>query len=122
MKDANRVDKGLSTGLALFSVGLGLVELFAPRALSRFIGLKPQPMVIRAMGMREIASGVTMLARPESAAGPSSRVAGDVMDLAVMGSSPRLMFGGRKRTSIAILAVVVVAAVDLLAQRRLSAR
>src|SRR5262245_52070928 len=115
MKDVNRFDKGLSTGLALFSVGLGLVELIAPRALSRFIGLKPQPLVMRTLGMREIASGITMLARPESAAGPSSRVAGDVMDLAVMGSSQRLMFGGRKRLTVAIIAVVAVAALDLLA-------
>ena len=114
------VDRTMSKGLAWFSLGLGAAELFAPNALSRVIGLKPNPGLMRALGMREIASGVAMLARPQSPRGPSARMAGDIMDLAVLGTAPRRRRGRNAGLTIAIAAIVAVAAVDLLASQRLA--
>src|SRR5690348_10037685 len=81
MSDMTRTDDGLSTGLALFSLCLGTVELLAPRWLARVIGVDVSPGTMRTFGLREIASGITMLAQPESPKGARSRLAGDVMDL-----------------------------------------
>jgi hypothetical protein len=121
MNQLTRFDKGLSTGLAVFSVGLGLAELLAPRLVSRAAGLNASPGTVRALGLREIAGGVGMMARPASAAGPTARVAGDVMDLAVLGASRRRPFGAR-RLLAAIIVVAAVAAVDLLAAQRFARR
>lgn len=121
MNDMSRLDKGLSTGLAVFSLGLGLAELVAPRTLSRIAGVKASPGTMRALGLREIAGGVAMLARPASPMGPTARVAGDVMDLAVLGTAKRRNFAAR-RLLAAILVVAAVAAVDLLAAQRFARR
>ena len=121
MHSRNATDRRLSTGLAWFSLGLGLTELFAPRMLSRAIGLKPRPKMMRALGIREIATGVGMLSKPRSALGPRARVAGDVMDLAVLATSPRSRRGAMSPGLItAVVAVAAVAAVDLYASRRLA--
>ena len=45
-------------GLGWFSIGLGLVEIVAPRRLARFLGVRNHGVLFRIMGLREIASGV----------------------------------------------------------------
>src|SRR4030095_7016786 len=55
--DAQRLDQAL----AAFSIGLGLVELLAPRRLGRLIGAGEHPALLRLCGLREIASGVGLL-------------------------------------------------------------
>ena len=69
-------DGTLPKGLAYFSLALGAVEVLAPKLLSRTIGLEPQPAMMRALGLREIATGIGMLSLPGSPAGPGARVAG----------------------------------------------
>jgi hypothetical protein len=122
MESINRADKSLTTGLAIFSLGLGLVELIAPRFLARAIRIDVKPGLMRAFGLREIATGIGMLARPGSAVGPSARVAGDVMDMTVLAKAPRAQIGGgTTRLAVAVMAVTGVAALDLLAAKRLAA-
>lgn len=120
MEGLTRFDKRLSTGLALFSLALGAAELIAPRALSSAIGLKTRARTLRTLGVREIASGIAMLARPRSSLGPTARVAGDVLDLVVLGASRRKRFARGSKLTLAILAVAAVAALDLLASQRLA--
>src|SRR4051812_33107954 len=72
-------DEQLATGLGWFSIGLGLVELFAPRALGRMIGAGEYSSLLPVLGMREIASGVGILRQERPVASLWSRVAGDGM-------------------------------------------
>jgi hypothetical protein len=108
--------------LAYFSIALGAVELVAPNMLSRAIGLQPKPGLMRALGMREIATGLGMLSLPRSPAGPGARVAGDAMDLAVIGLGAGLGAGTRGRRLAALLAVAGVMALDIYATRKSAAR
>jgi hypothetical protein len=48
---------GLARSLGWFSIGLGLAQLIAPRALSRLIGVPSRPLIFALLGLREIASG-----------------------------------------------------------------
>ncbi len=78
----------VARGLGWFSIGLGLAELGAPRSLARMIGVNDDDdnrNTLFALGLREIASGVAVLARPRSALPMWNRVGGDMMDLAPAG-------------------------------------
>ncbi|HTW37341.1 MAG TPA: SRPBCC family protein [Steroidobacteraceae bacterium] len=148
----------IAAGLGCFSIGLGLLELLAPRTLGRLIGLEHRPrlwrwarhagldrwvsgadaaharryvrrqlprtlsglssteaLLIRALGLREIVSGVGILTRPRPAAWLWSRVLGDAMDLSLLG----LALSSRRSTSPRLIgataAVLGVTALDVLA-------
>jgi len=114
--------RSLATFLGWFSVGLGVVELLAPRGLARAIGLRPSGATmatLQGLGLREIASGVGILSNPESKEWVGTRVMGDVMDLALLGVA--LVKSERPtRTAIASAAVLGVGALDLLATEQLA--
>ena len=67
-------------GLGWFSIGLGLSEILAPRALGRAIGVGHGPLkggIFRGYGLREIAAGLGILSRRRPAAWTWARFAGD---------------------------------------------
>src|SRR3982751_6444075 len=110
--------------LGWFSIGLGLAEVLAPRALGRAIGVGYGPRkgsTFRAFGLREIAAGVGILSRRRPAAWMWARVAGDLIDLASLGASLGMRRRSRDRARIAgaIGAVVGVTALDYLTARHL---
>jgi len=112
---------GLSRGLGWFSVGLGLAELAAPRALARAIGVDPRGhtgVAIRAMGARELANGLGILARPQRSLPLWARVAGDAIDLAFLAWALGARRTHTQRLVGAIASVAGVAALDVLASRR----
>ncbi|MBN8910312.1 MAG: hypothetical protein J0H99_27760, partial [Rhodospirillales bacterium] len=74
-------DEPLATFLGLFSLGLGLWELTDPRGVAEASGV-PYPGILRAYGVREIASGLGILSNRRPAGWLWSRVAGDVLDVA----------------------------------------
>jgi uncharacterized membrane protein len=75
----------LADGLGWFSIALGLGELLVPGTMSSLVGAKSRHgMLMRFLGLREIAAGVMILSGAR-AAGCWSRVAGDLMDLALLG-------------------------------------
>lgn len=83
--DIDQTGVKLGTGLGWFSIGLGLVELLAPRAMSRLIGVADDgkaPWIVRAFGLRDIAAGATFFVKPNNQIAPWLRVAGDALDLA----------------------------------------
>lgn len=79
----------LARGLAWFSVSLGLVEVLAPRLVSRLVGGRGENAnLIRLYGMREIVSGMMIFGQGERpAAGMWSRVAGDAIDIATLAAT-----------------------------------
>lgn len=116
------MDRGLAKGLGWFSIGLGLAGLAAPRFVRRLIGLRDvrgASPVVRAVGAREIASGVAILSMPGRSRPVWSRVVGDAIDLALLGWAMRDVCTKRGRATAAMGVVAAVTAVDVLAAVRL---
>lgn len=66
--------------LGWFSIGLGALQLGAPHAIARFLGMQGREGLVRVYGLREIAAGMTSLSTDKEA-GLWSRAGGDVMDI-----------------------------------------
>lgn len=114
-------DEALARGLGWFGLGLGMMELAAPRSLARFLGVGERDGLIRVMGLREIASGVGILAKPRPTAGIWSRVGGDLLDLSLLGAALGTSVR-RGRVLASLAAVGGVTALDVLAGDRLARR
>ncbi len=110
----------LARFLGWFSIGLGVAEIIAPRQLADLIGVENRPSVFRMMGLREIGSGVAILSQDQPASGVWSRVAGDMVDLALLGTQLDSDNPEREKTLAATMSVLGVTAVDLYTAKRLS--
>jgi uncharacterized membrane protein len=73
-----------------------------------------------ACGVREMATGMGLLTRPRPASFAWGRVAGDALDLAVLGKALTSDHGGRSRVAAAAAAVVGVTILDIVAGVKLS--
>jgi uncharacterized membrane protein len=113
-------DRALAQTLGWISIGLGATELLAPKALGRTIGVGDHPTVMRALGAREIVSGLGLLSGRAPGLWAWARVAGDVMDLALLGAAAREPNADTKRIATAASAVLGVTALDAYSGRRLS--
>ena len=107
----------LVRALGYFSIGLGALELFAPGALSRFLGVERKGLV-RGFGLRELVAGVGILAADRATPWIFSRIAGDALDLAALGLA--IARGRRRNAILATTAVAGVTALDVLAGQRLA--
>jgi len=119
------LDRRLAKGLGWFSIGLGLVELAAPRMVRRLIGLTDRRgpnLIVRAVGAREIANGVAILSMPGRSRPVWARVVGDAIDLGLLGWAMRDLCKNRSRLIGAMAAVGAVAAVDVMVGKRLTGR
>ena len=113
--------KKLANGLGWFSIGLGLSELLAPRAIASITGVSKQRTgLIRLYGLREIAAGIMIFSQENPAAGLWSRVAGDAMDLASLGNAARSPNASRGRIAFATANVLAVTALDVICAKQLS--
>ena len=114
--------QSLAGFLGLFSIALGAAEMMAPRSMARLIGLEDTPDTesrLRAFGAREIGSGIAILMQPQSSVPVWSRVAGDALDLAVLGANLGPDNPDRDRTMAAAAAVLGVTALDVICAQRL---
>lgn len=123
--DADRGTGGekLANFLGLFSIGLGLAEALAPGAMSKIIGIKNNDAnrtVLRLMGVREITHGVGILSKQQPEKWVWSRVAGDALDLALLGKALANPDNDRGRTLFATANVLAVAALDVMCAKQLS--
>ncbi|MEH3148184.1 MAG: cyclase dehydrase [Methylobacterium frigidaeris] len=115
----------LARGLGWFSIGLGLAELLAPRALCRAIGMEGRETLVQAYGVREVATGIAILASHDPTPWIWGRVGGDALDLATLATgfehdNPRI--GGLTLATAAVVGVTVadvVCAQGLAADKRL---
>jgi hypothetical protein len=65
----------LARALGWFSIGLGVVELFAPRRVTETLGMEGHETLVRSFGIREIMAGIMNLS-VEKNAGLWARVVG----------------------------------------------
>lgn len=105
-------DRTMARGLAWFGIGLGLAELFAPRRVAGATGLEGHEGLIQLYGLREIASGAAILAAAEPERRLGLRVAGDILDGAVLAARAAPSNPRRGRTLAAALAVAPVIILD----------
>jgi len=108
--------------LGWFSIGLGLTEMLAARPLAACIGLdEGRAGLLPLMGVREIFTGLGILGskgRPTECVW--GRVAGDALDLALLGSALLADDTDKGRVTVALAAVAGVTALDLLCSGQLS--
>ncbi len=128
----------LGPSLGWFSLAAGVASLLMPGRVARAAGLLSNLgtlRAMRAMGLRELASGAGILMRPQRPGWLWMRVAGDAMDLALLGLSGRRAAasaaagaryaGSRQRLLFTSAALAGVTVLDMLAayeQGRLQAR
>jgi uncharacterized membrane protein len=119
----------LVNGLGLFSLGLGTAQLVAPDTMNRMVGADDDPRN-RALqrwlgGARELAVGTGIESRRRPAVWMWTRVAGDLLDLGMLGAlvvSPGRPRDARRRAAVVTTTVVGVLAADFVAALRLSRR
>lgn len=104
----------LARALGWFSIGLGITELAAPGHLARMLGLDGKEGLIRAYGVRELASAVPTLSVDKSV-GLASRIAGDVLDIVTLASALHRDNPKRGNAAAATALVVGVTLLDLAA-------
>ena len=113
--------KRLAKGLGWFSIGLGLAELLAPRAIANISGVSNKHTgLIRLYGLREIGAGITIFAQKHPTEGVWSRVVGDALDLTSLGvaaTNPEAKLG---RVAFATANVLAVTALDVMCAMQLS--
>jgi hypothetical protein len=121
-------DTELGRGLGWASIGIGLTELLAPQQVENMLGLKDMPErrgTIRVLGVRELCHGIGILTEREAnrkmKVGVWSRVAGDVLDSALLGIAA--MKTNKPVAFAAVSAAVLgIGLADLICATRLSER
>ena len=114
-------EERLANGLSIFGIGLGLAELTVPRRLAKTIGVPSEHhRIIRAMGLREIASGISILMQRTPTAGLWLRVAGDLIDLTCLGAAAMSKRADHRRIAATTAAVVGATALDFVCAQQLS--
>jgi len=106
--------------LGWFSIGLGLAEIVAPRKLAELIGVEDNPTMFRMLGLREIGSGIAILSQEKPAGALWSRVAGDLLDLALLSTRLDSENPSREKTLTATMSVLGVTALDIYTAKSLS--
>jgi uncharacterized membrane protein len=105
----------LTRTLGWVSLGLGVAQLAAPRAVRRFAGAKDRPATMATVplvGARELVHAATLVPFRRPSAWVCTRVAGDVLDLVLLARAAR--GGHRRRTAaLAMAAVAGITAVDV---------
>jgi len=115
--------ESLADFLGVFSLGLGLAQFLAPQTMSKICGIKDaegNASFMRALGAREISHGVAILSRQQPEKALWSRVAGDALDLALLGKVMANPENSRGRALFATANVLAVTALDVMAARTVS--
>jgi uncharacterized membrane protein len=123
-EDRGTGGESLADFLGMFSVGLGLAEVVAPGIVARVCGIDHEDdrnrSTIRAMGLREIGHGIAILSNQQPEKAVWSRVAGDALDLALLGKALSNPDNDRGRTLFATANVLAVTALDVMCAKQLS--
>ncbi|MBE7210738.1 MAG: hypothetical protein INR65_06935 [Gluconacetobacter diazotrophicus] len=115
-------DASVARFLGWFGIGLGIAELLAPAAVARASGLSGRERTLRWFGLREIASGIVILAARDPARWLWLRTAGDALDSGVLAAASRAGRPDRSRAMLATLAVSPVVVLDTIYTARAVSR
>ena len=112
----------VARGLGWFSIGLGIAELFAPRAVARLCGgTGKHTGLIRLYGLREIGAGLMIFSQGRKpVTGVWSRVAGDALDLATLAAAAVHPRTNKAGVAFATANVLALTAVDVMCAQALS--
>ncbi|HYF22019.1 MAG TPA: hypothetical protein VD929_01340 [Caulobacteraceae bacterium] len=111
----------LSGALGLGAIGLGVLGTFFPRRVAGFLGIPAnRASVVALFGLRELATGYSLVSDPTMAPTLWARVAGDVFDAAVLRAADNPSNPKRDNARAALAFVLVVGALDLIAAGRMS--
>ena len=103
----------VARGLGWFSIGLGLAEILAPRALTRGLGMEGHEQIVRAYGVREIATGIGILSSTHPVPWIWGRVGGDALDIATLATGLQQDNPKKENVELALVAVAGVTALDV---------
>ena len=109
----------LARGLGWFSIALGAAEVLAPGSLARGLGMRDKEGLIRAYGLREIATGIAILSADDPRPWVWARVAGDALDIATLSAGLDADNPRKGNVQFALAAVAGVTALDVLCGQRL---
>ncbi len=101
----------LARGLGWLSVGLGLTELLFAEGICRRLGMRRRSGLVRAMGVRELVTGVGLLRQQNQGAWLLGRVVGDAIDLSLLGATfakPAPTLAWRVGATLAVAGVTLV--------------
>ena len=112
----------IARGLGWFSVGLGLAQILAPRAVCRLAGLPPMPTMMRLCGLRELACGVGIVTQRNPAGWVKARIAGDAVDFACLAVAAPFEASRGGRIGAAAAVVAGVTALDFYCSGELAER
>ena len=117
------LDEKASRGLGWASLAIGLTEIAAPKQLERFMGLGngENTGILRVLGVREFMQGVDILSHRNPTPGVWARVAGDMLDGALLGMAARKTRNPSGLATIAALVLPIVV-LDMLFAGRLAAK
>ncbi|RDI57759.1 hypothetical protein DES45_10671 [Microvirga subterranea] len=110
----------LARGLGWFSIALGAVEVFGGKGVARWLGMEQNEKLLRAYGVREIMTGVGILASRDPTPWIWGRVAGDALDLATLGKGLADPNAERDRVIMATGAVAGVTVLDIICANALT--
>jgi uncharacterized membrane protein len=113
----------LAGAMGWLGIGLGLAGVLAPRRTARMLGVRDTrsaTTALRVVGLREIATGLGILTRPRPAGWLWARVAGDLMDLALLTPALASRRARTTRVAAATAAALGVTALDAQCARQLS--
>ena len=105
------------------SIGIGLTELLATKQVEKIMGIGhgQNAGVLRTMGVRELMHGVDILTHRDPTPGMWARVAGDVLDTALLGVAASKT---KRPGSFALVAgmVMAIGVADMIVATKLSAK
>ena len=110
--------KALGLGLVIFSVALGVAEMFGAKRIAQTLEAEGSEPLIRAFGARELVAGAGLLAAPALSTNVWGRVAGDALDLTALGAAAKAHPRNRAVWG-AILFVLGATALDIYTARGL---
>lgn len=101
----------LARALGWFSIGIGAMELLAPRRITETLGMEGSETLVRAFGVRELLAGIMSLSVDKNA-GLWARVGGDGLDAAALLSGLTSDNPRKGNIALALLLVGGIAALD----------
>jgi hypothetical protein len=111
----------MARNLGWFSLGLGALEILAPRRITHALGMEGDEALVRAYGVREVASGILSLSTDKQV-GLWSRVAGDGLDIATLINGLHSHNPKRANVALALMMVGGITLLDMATAQEISTR